>query len=75
MSEVAGMDQRYRACRADLERRGQEHVLRWWDELSPDKRQRLLADVASLPWEALDPLIESHVLRKATYSIPTDLRA
>ena len=47
---------------SDLRRRGQEHTLRWWPELSPSQRERLLAELEAIPWPSLAPVIKTHVL-------------
>lgn len=48
----------------ELERRGQGDATRWWDELSATGRDRLRADLESIPWSRLEPAIQSHVLTK-----------
>lgn len=59
---------RHRRCASALARHGQQHVLRWWDDLPPEERQRLLSDVESIPWDRVAPLIESHVRNKPVVS-------
>ncbi len=73
MTHASSHDSRYQSCRATLTGRGQQHVLRWWDELDPGQREHLLADLESIPWDVVDPLIPSHVLQRPHQSIPTDL--
>jgi UDP-N-acetylglucosamine/UDP-N-acetylgalactosamine diphosphorylase len=58
------MVDRFERSREVLERRGQGHVLRFWDELGERERGLLLTDVESVPWELLDGLIDTHVLHK-----------
>lgn len=73
MTHASSIDSRYKSCRATLTGRGQQHVLRWWDELEPGQREHLLSDIESIPWDVVDPLIPSHVLQRPHRSIPTDL--
>jgi len=44
---------------ARLEPYGQQHVLKFWDELSADQRQRLADQVRSIELESLDALLRS----------------
>ena len=60
-------------CRDVLRPRGQDHVLKHWDALNATQRAELLADVESIPWDAVDPLIRSHVLSKPEHALSTDL--
>jgi UDP-N-acetylglucosamine/UDP-N-acetylgalactosamine diphosphorylase len=69
----SSIEARYASCRAALTDRGQQHVLRWWDELGIAERDHLLSEIESIPWEIVDPLIASHVVRKPEETIPTDL--
>ncbi len=40
-----------------LNRHGQSHLLRWWEELNDDERARLAAEIASIDFDQLDRLI------------------
>ncbi len=40
-----------------LERYGQGHLLRWWDELADEQRVRLASEIASIDFDQLDRLI------------------
>jgi UDP-N-acetylglucosamine/UDP-N-acetylgalactosamine diphosphorylase len=40
-----------------LARHGQEHLLRWWDDLGPSDRVRLSAEIEAIDIEQLDALI------------------
>ncbi len=73
MAAPSSIASRFERCDADLKTRGQGHVLRWWDDLSRGEREHLLADIESIPWEILDGLIESHVLRRPNRTMLTDL--
>lgn len=53
--------------------RHQDHVLRFWDELTEPQRQRLLAQIEDLDWTQLDPLIQSHVLNRPVPVIPESI--
>lgn len=60
-----GSDQaRYVRCLSELEKRNQQHVLRWWGGLETARRQHLLAEIEAIQWERVEPLIESHVRRR-----------
>ena len=64
MTSKPGKDERYQECLMDLRSRGQDHVLRGWDGLTPGEREGLLDDLESIPWDVLDKLIPTHVLAK-----------
>lgn len=53
------LDSRYKTCLAALRERNQEHVLRWWDDLTTSERSQLLTDIESIPWDTVDPLCRS----------------
>ena len=53
--------------RPQLQQFGQEHVLRWWDELNNEERQTLLKQLAALDLAELQRLYEQ---RDHTYSVP-----
>jgi UDP-N-acetylglucosamine/UDP-N-acetylgalactosamine diphosphorylase len=67
------IDARYRICREQLAARNQEHLLRWWNELSEASREHLLAEIDSIPWDQLDTLIGTHVRNKPPEVTPSDL--
>lgn len=73
MRRASNHDSRYESCLAELKKRSQDHVLRWWDELGPDQRSQLLSDIESIPWDVVDPLIKTHVLASPERAIPNDL--
>lgn len=74
MTVDANIHTRYENARAALESRKQGHVLTWWDELDVAARETLLSDIESIPWEVVDPLVQSHVLRKPHRTVPTDVK-
>jgi len=71
--ELQTVSERFQACAAALERRGQRHVLRFWDELGGPERIELLAQVEAIPWDALDPVVETHVRGKLANIPPNNL--
>jgi len=54
----------FEAVKDSLARRNQLHVLKWWGELAPAQRNRLLADLASIPWKTLDSALGDVVKRR-----------
>jgi UDP-N-acetylglucosamine/UDP-N-acetylgalactosamine diphosphorylase len=59
--------------RSRLSTHGQEHLLRFYDQLDPPKQEALLTQLDEIDWERLATLIESHVLQKPQTHIPTDV--
>ena len=70
---TADPELRYQDCLATLQSRGQDHLLRWWNELTPAQRDHLLTEIERVPWDALDPLIRSHVQQKPARHLPARL--
>jgi UDP-N-acetylglucosamine/UDP-N-acetylgalactosamine diphosphorylase len=56
--------------RQTLRNHGQEHLLRFYDELNPQQQQGLLHQLAGLDFDELDGLIETHVRRKPEVELP-----
>ena len=54
-----GLDQSRKA----LATHGQDHLLRWWDELDQIQQATLLKQIESIPWDVIDPLMEAGLLR------------
>lgn len=73
MTSTTPIEQRHQTCLDILTSRGQEHLLRWWDELGSDQRNQLLADIESIPWELVDGLVATHVLSKPPCEAPTNI--
>lgn len=48
-------------ARTQLAQRGQEHVLKWWSDLSAKQGEELLGDIESIPWPAIDAVMDTHV--------------
>ncbi len=65
---------RYQDQLATLRRSNQDHVLRWWPELSDDQQKTLLRQLESVPWPVLDRLIPTHVLATPQQGTPADIR-
>lgn len=59
--------------RSTLRRHGQEHLLRFHDELDPPRRAALLAQLAQIDWEALPSLVERYVKARPVFRLPPDL--
>lgn len=59
--------------RARLASVGQEHTLRFYDELPPEGQRRLLAQLASLDLESLPRYIERYVLNKPHTPLPASV--
>lgn len=72
-SNAESVEFRYRRCTDQLAARGQDHVLRWWDDLDGTSREHLLTEIESIPWEHLDPLIETHIRAAPQEPAPTNL--
>ena len=60
------------AARKKLGAIGQSQVLRFYDELDPAGQQKLLAQVASLDFDAIADLAASHVLQKPELDLPAE---
>lgn len=59
--------------RRRLDAVGQEHVLRFWDELSPEGKRALAEQVAAIDLERLPRLVEQYVRRKEAFTVPSPL--
>ncbi len=59
--------------RAALQKHGQEHVLAFIDGLAATQRKRLLEQIASIDFTALDGLIEQYVRYKHAFHLPQNL--
>ncbi len=56
-----------------LQRHGQSHLLRFCDDLSTDRRQSLVEQIASIDFDQLDELIDKYVWRKGPVDLPQDI--
>lgn len=70
---VAAHDPMYRRLLSLVLPRGQEHVLRFWPELSAREKEALESDLSALPWELIDQLIQTHVVKKPVVAVPIHL--
>ncbi len=52
---------------------GQEHLLRFFDELPASERASLLAQIAALDLAAIPMLVDTYIRRKPEFRLPTDL--
>lgn len=59
--DTRSLPERFESCLASLRPRGQEHALRWFDQLEPAQQEQLLADLQSIPWSLVGPLLDTHV--------------
>jgi UDP-N-acetylglucosamine/UDP-N-acetylgalactosamine diphosphorylase len=59
--------------RARLAAIGQDHVLRFYDRLKPESRQRIISQLTSLDLESLPGLIETYVKNKPPVAIPSKI--
>ncbi len=63
----------YERCLAELRTRSQEHLLRWWAELTQPQRRTLLAEIEAIPWDLLDQVISTHIQNRPPNDTPTGL--
>jgi len=61
------------AIRARVADAGQDHVFRFWNDLPPDGRRRLLEQLAEIDFRQLDRLIDRHVRHPEPLPLPEDL--
>lgn len=54
----------YSEAKSLLEEKGQEHLLRFWDELSDESREKLLSQIENIDWSIFDRLREKDALEK-----------
>lgn len=64
---------RYVEASQKLEAVGQEHILRFYEELSPAEQTALLDQVQSVDWQEVGRLIQTHVKRVPTVELPQRL--
>lgn len=70
---TAANDSKYQELLSIVAPRTQDHVLRWWSELDAADKEKLAGELKALPWELIDELIPSHVLKKPVVVAPTNL--
>lgn len=64
---------RYAQAQATLDAVDQAHVLRFYDQLDPAGRQRLLDQIEGIDWPEVARLIQSHVLHQPDVALPPNL--
>jgi len=67
------MSDRYTAVRQTLESHGQDHLLAFYDELTPAQQEDLLDQIEGLHLERIDRLIEQYVRQRPETALPPDL--
>ena len=67
---ASSLKDRHAAALRTLESVGQSQVLRYYDKLDDAARAVLLAQIESIDWPELARLIESHVKKKPTFTLP-----
>ena len=70
---VPAMSEPLSTIRATLAQHGQEHLLAFYDELSPDGQQGLLGQLARIDFAAIDGMIDRYVRRPVDTVVPDDL--
>jgi UDP-N-acetylglucosamine/UDP-N-acetylgalactosamine diphosphorylase len=73
MLKLEALNDRYSQCRKRLVARNQEHLLSFWDSLDSDSRENLLTEIESIPWDLVDELIPTHVLKEPPRHVPSDI--
>lgn len=64
----------FETIRAELEAHGQDHLLRFYDRLSPDDQRALLEQIEGIDLDEIDEWVEHHVRRTPEVEIPSDIR-
>jgi len=57
-----------------LEKYGQEHLLRFWNELNEAEQKQLAGQIENIDFNNLSGLIADYVMKKPENSIPADLK-
>ena len=65
---------RIEQARAAVDAAGQGHVLRFYDELDDAGKASLLDQIESVDWPELARLVQTHVLAKPEFELPTDVK-
>jgi len=73
MTQLRRSDADYQTLFERLGKRGQAHVFKWWGELSPGDREILLAEIASIPWSIIDPILPRISTRAENRATGADL--
>lgn len=67
---MSSIQQRYEGHRQRLEAYGQQHLLAFWPRLTDPQRSELLADLDLIDLDRCRTLIDSHVRRRPTVTVP-----
>lgn len=74
MPAATSTTKRYDDALRTLKAAGQEHVLRFYDELSDAWKAQLLEQVEGIDWPEVARLVESHVKNKPKFELPQNLQ-
>ena len=73
LTQSLNITDRFATAHRALSDVGQEHVLRFYDDLDDAGRDRLLRQVEAIDWPQIGRLVESHVRRAPTESLPSTI--
>ncbi len=62
------------SVRGKLKAHGQDHLLRFYDELDPGRQSALLDQLGALNLDELDEIIDQYVLKKPSVALPTNIQ-
>jgi len=68
------LGERKQQVEKELIAHGQQHLLAFFDDLDEAKQQRLLDQIQTINFPALDGLIEKYVFDRPRFTLPDDLR-
>jgi UDP-N-acetylglucosamine/UDP-N-acetylgalactosamine diphosphorylase len=74
MTQPIDMTVRLEHARAKLTQRGQAHVLKWWGDLDAVQHEQLLADIESIPWMAIDAVLDTHIRHAPVHATHSTLQ-
>ena len=74
MSAQATLTDRLAAVKETLEAVGQDHLLRFYDELDEAQRACLLTQIESVKWDEIARLVQSHVQRTPETKLPENVQ-
>ncbi|AQQ08715.1 putative uridylyltransferase [Sedimentisphaera cyanobacteriorum] len=63
--------ERYEKLKNQLNQIGQEHLLRFWEELEETKKEKLLRDIEQLEFENIPSWVEKYVKQEYSVEIPS----
>jgi UDP-N-acetylglucosamine/UDP-N-acetylgalactosamine diphosphorylase len=65
--------ERFESAKQALEAIDQGHILKFYDELDEAQQDSLLAEIEGVDWPEVASLVESHVLNKPEFEMPTSI--